>query len=71
MNTMRFEAVVIPELPEKEDLEYSHLLVDTFTKGLSNGVMHFRKSDGKELGTVLEILEALNRDGEVEVVFPE
>jgi len=46
------------------------LLIKTFTKGLKDGVLHYRKSDGALLETAEFILRALRVEGEVTIIFP-
>jgi hypothetical protein len=50
-------------------MENAELMIETFTKGLADGVKHFDKN-GKELKTVREILETLQAEGNVAIEFP-
>jgi len=51
--------------------EKAELLIRTFTKGLSDGVRHYRKSDGALLETAESIIRALQAEGEVTIIFPD
>jgi hypothetical protein len=51
-----------------DTVEKAVLLIETFTNGLKGGVKHYDNSK-KELKSVKEILEALQREGSISVKF--
>lgn len=50
--------------------EKAELLIKTFSNGLKDGVQHYRRSDGRLLTNVEDILIALRDEGEVSIIFP-
>ena len=45
-------------------------LMNTFAKGLEDGVQHYRVSDGLMLMSVVEIIMTLQEEGELTIIMP-
>lgn len=48
----------------------AQLLIKTFSEGLKDGVQHYRKSDGKLLVDVYDIMFTLREENELTIIFP-
>jgi hypothetical protein len=54
------------EMPEEDGTANARLLIDSVTSALARGVEHYDKR-GKRLWTTRDVLEALARDGSIEL----
>ena len=55
----------------RSTIEKVRILIDTYDRAIADGWIHLRKSDNRHLKSTLEVLEALNREGEVIAISPE
>jgi len=52
-------------MPVKDELEKAKILIKAISDALMVGTLHYRKSDGKQLDTLEEILQTLLDEGSV------